>query len=173
MISHFLEFAAIIGLAVYLYHCKAYLSRRNAKPWDSIVAQLQPDFSASLRNAQFLRKEGRHATPQEMWQRVRGAYGLCAMYRNARVMMEMADYAARNSDSVDRKLLAALRRDAMQIRIRVAMALGQYAFTQVNERISANALSAASMYTEMAAGTRKLLHVNAGFAVPAYMGSMA
>jgi hypothetical protein len=173
MISYLLEFAAIVGLAAFLYRHKAYLRRRNAKPWDSIVAQLQPDFSASLRNAQFLREEGRHATPQEMWQRVHGAYGLCAMYRNARIMMEMADYAARNGNKVDRELLATLRSDALHIRVRVAMALGQYAFSQVNERISANALTAASMYTEMAARTRQLLQANAGFAVPAYMGSMA
>jgi hypothetical protein len=173
MISYLLEFALIAVMAVYFCRWKANQRRRNAQSWDSIVAQLRPDFSASMQTAQFLREEGQNAAPEEMWQRVHGAHGLCAMYQNARVMMEMADYAARNSDSVDRELLAALRNDALQIRVRVVMALGQYAFSQVNERICANALSAASMYTEMAERTRQLLQVSAGFAVPAYMGSMA
>jgi len=55
-----------------------------------------------------------------------GSKGLWVMYQNARTMMEMADYAAKNSDTVDRLLLETLRSDAMQIRVCVLMALAQY-----------------------------------------------
>jgi hypothetical protein len=94
------------------------------------------------------------------------------MYENARVMLEMADYAARNSDSVDRELLATLRSDAMQIRVCVLTALAKYAFSQVNESICANVSRAASMYTEMAARTAELLQMNGGDMVPDFVPAM-
>jgi hypothetical protein len=65
----------------------------------------------------FLWKEGLSATPEDAWQRMEGPKGLWVMYQNARVMLEMADYAARNSESVDRLLVETLRSDAMQIRL--------------------------------------------------------
>jgi len=113
-----------------------------------------------------------NVTPEEKWQLVRGAQGLWTMYENASVMLEMADYAARNSDTVDRELLATLRRDAMQIRICVLSALAKYAFSQVNESICANVSNAASMYTEMAARTAELLQVNGGNMVPNLVPTM-
>src|ERR1035438_8006479 len=70
--------------------------------------------------------------------------------KNARVMLEMADYAMRNSDSVDRVLLETLRSDAMQIRVCVMMALAQYAFSHASEGVRVNAFRAASMHTGMA-----------------------
>ena len=97
---------------------------------------------------------------------ISGAQGLWTMYENASVMLEMADYAARFSDSVDRELLATLRSDAMQIRVSVLSTLAKYAFSQVNESISANVSNAASMYTEMAARTAELLQANCGNMVP-------
>jgi len=44
-----------------------------------------------------------------------GAAGAVAMYKNAGVMMEMAEFAARNS-AIDPALLEMLRSDAAQIR---------------------------------------------------------
>jgi hypothetical protein len=173
MISYLLEFAVVAVIAFYFFRWRAAVRRRNTQSWDSIVSRLRTDWNANELNAHLRREEVQRATPEENWQRIHGAEGLCAMYQNAGVMLEMADYVARNSDSVDRELLGALRSDATQIRVRILMALTQYAVRQVNEGISANALSAASMYAEMASRTRQLLQVNAGFAMPAYSGSMA
>ena len=39
------------------------------------------------------------------------------MYQNARVMLEMADYAAKHCEGVDRLLVETLHSDAMQIRV--------------------------------------------------------
>jgi RES domain-containing protein len=101
-----------------------------------------------------------------------GPKGLWAMYQNARVMLEMADYAAKNSDEVDRLLLETLRSDAMQIRLCVLMALGQYAFSQASEGVRVNAFRAASMYTGMAARMTQLLQDHAAVIVPDFVAAM-
>jgi hypothetical protein len=113
-----------------------------------------------------------NVTPEEKWQLIRGAQGLWTLYENASVMLEMADYAARNSDSVDGEMLATLRSDAMQIRVCVLTALAKYAFSQVNESISVNVSHAASMYTEMATRTAELLQANCGNMVPDLVPTM-
>ena len=117
-------------------------------------------------------KEMLSATSGDVWQRLEGPKGLCAIYQNAGVMLEMADYAARNSGSVDRKLLAALISDAMHIRLYVLIALGQYAFSQVNESICMNAFHAASIYVEMAARMTQLLQDQASAIVPDFVAAM-
>ena len=94
------------------------------------------------------------------------------MFENARVMLEMADFAARNCDSVDHELLETLRSDAMQIRISVLMTLARYACSQVNEGICINAFRAASMYTGMAARMTQLLQVNAAGMLPEFVAAM-
>jgi hypothetical protein len=161
--------AVIAGVALYLGHLRAAERRRNAQSWDSLVAQLRLDWSARELS------DGTKAigtTPETVWQRMEGPKGLCVMYQNARVMMEMADYAARNSDSVDRKLLETLRSDAMRIRVYVAIALGQYAFRQLNVSICVNAYRAASMYVEMSGRMTELLQVQAAGLVPDFSAAM-
>jgi hypothetical protein len=120
----------------------------------------------------FLWKEGLSATPEDAWQRMEGPKGLWVMYQNARVMMEMADFAAKNSNNVDRLLLETLRSDAMQIRVCVLMALAQYAFTQASEGVRINAYRAAEMYTGMAARMTQLLQDQAAVIVPDFVAAM-
>ena len=120
----------------------------------------------------FLWKEGLNATPEEAWQRMEGPKGLWVMFQNARVMLEMADYAAKSSGGVDRVLLETLRSDAMQIRLCVLMALAQYAFSQASEGVRVNAFRAAQMYTGMAARMTQLLQENAAVIVPDFVAAM-
>jgi hypothetical protein len=101
-----------------------------------------------------------------------GPHGLWVMYQNARVMLEMADFAAKNCDSVDRLLLETLRSDAMQIRVCVLMALAQYAFSHASEGVRVNAFRAASMYTGMAARMTQLLQENAAMLIPDFVAAM-
>jgi len=101
-----------------------------------------------------------------------GPHGLWVMYQNARVMLEMADFAAKNCDAVDRLLLETLRSDAMQIRVCVLMALAQYAFSHASEGVRVNAFRAASMYTGMAARMTQLLQDNAAVLVPDFVAAM-
>jgi hypothetical protein len=172
MILPLLQIGAIAGAAVCLYGFRAAMRRRNARSWDSLVARLRKDCSFRELGDQSVWNGELNTTPEEKWQLIHGAQGLWAMFENTSVMMEMADYAARNSDSVDPELLANLRSDALQIRVYVLAALGRYAFSQVNESISANVTHAAGMYTEMAARTSQLLQVNGGNMVPNFVAAM-
>jgi len=172
MIFPLLQIAAIALVALYLGRWRRGVRRRNAQSWDSLLARLRPDWSARELSDHFLWKEGLSATPDDAWQRMEGPKGLWVMYQNAKVMLEMADYAAKNSETVDRVLLETLRSDAMQIRLCVLMALGQYAFSQASEGVRVNAFRAASMYTGMAARMTQLLQENAAIVVPDFVAAM-
>jgi hypothetical protein len=172
MILLLLQIAAISAIAFYLGHWRRSARRRNAQSWDSLLAQLRPDWSARELSDHFLWKEGINATPEDAWLRMEGPKGLWVMYQNARVMLEMADFAARNCGSMDRLLVETLHSDAMQIRVCVLMALTQYAFTQASEGVRVNAFRAASMYTGMAARMTQLLQEYAAVLVPDFVAAM-
>jgi len=166
------QIAAIAGIALYLIRWVKSARRRNAQTWESLLARLRPDWSARELSEHFLWKEGLSATPEDAWRRMEGPKGLWVMYQNAQVMLEMANYAARNSEDVDRLLLETLRSDAMQIRLCVLMALGQYAFSQASEGVRVNAFRTASMYTGMAARMTQLLQNHAAMMVPDFVAAM-
>jgi len=172
MILPLVQIAAIAAIALYLVRWRMSVQRRNEETWDSLLARLRPDWSARELSDHFLWKEGISATPDDAWQRMQGPHGLWAMYQNTRVMLEMADFAARNCQHVDRLLIETLRSDAMQIRVCVLMALGQYAFTQASEGVRINAYRAAQMYTGMAARMTQLLQDNAASMVPDFVAAM-
>jgi hypothetical protein len=172
MILIAIQIAAITCLGYYFFRWRRAVRRRNAQSWDSLLARLRPNWSARELSEQFLWKEGLNATPQDAWQRMEGPKGLWVMYQNAQTMMEMADFAAKNSETVDRLLLETLRSDAMQIRVCVVMALAQYGFTRASEGVRINAFRAATMYTGMAARMTQLLQENAPIMVPDFVAAM-
>lgn len=152
----------------FLLRARAETKRRNAQTWDQLVARLEPGWNP-IQLGRCL--ESQDATPEERWERLRGARGLYVMFQNAKVMMEMADYAARNGSAIDRELLAELRSDALQIRVSVVIALTQYALHQVNERICSNATRAAAMYKNMSVRMSDVLQVS-GQLAPQLVGAM-
>lgn len=153
---------------MFLVRWRAQAKRRNAQTWDQLVARLEPGWNAKQLGECISDQD---ASVEERWERFHGARGLFVMFQNARVMLDMANYAARNCETVDRQLIAALRSDALQIRVSVVVALSQYAMHRVNERICANALQAASMYREMTARMNELLDVSGGQLAPAFVGA--
>jgi hypothetical protein len=172
VISTLLSIAGLAGAVIYLARWRAAQRRRNAQSWESIVARLRPDWNAGEAGDPSFWKDGANGTLEEKWHRARGVEGLWAMYENARVMLEMADYALRNSASVDRDLIAGLRHDAVQIRVFVFNALVRYAFSRVNESICANAARAAAIYAGMTARTAELLEGDFGRLAPNFVASM-
>jgi hypothetical protein len=172
MILLLVQIAVVASVAYYLFRWRSAVNRRNAQTWDSLLARLRPDWSARELSEHFLWKEGVDATPEDAWGRMEGPKGLWVMYQNARVMLEMADYADRNCKGVDRLLLETLRSDAMQIRVCVLMALTQYAFSQASEGVRINAFRAASMYADMAARMTQLLQANAAAIIPDFVAAM-
>jgi hypothetical protein len=172
MILALLQIALVSAVVVYFVRWRASVRRRNNQTWDSLLAQLRPEWSARELNDQFLWREGVNATRDDAWVRMEGPKGLWVMFQNARVMLEMADFAAKHDAEVDRVLLETLRSDAMQIRVCVLMGLAQYAFSQAGEGVRVNAFRAATMYTGMAARLTELLQNHAGFVLPDFVAAM-
>ena len=166
------QIAAIVAITLYLIRWRMGVRRRNSQTWESLLARLRQDWSARELSDHFLWKEGLSATPEDAWKRMDGPKGLWVIYQNARVMLEMADFAARNCEGVDRLLVETLRSDAMQIRVCVLTALVQYAFSQASEGVRVNAFRAASMYTGMAARMTQLLQEHAAVLVPDFVAAM-
>jgi hypothetical protein len=172
MMLSVLQIAVLFAIALYLVRWRRSVRRRNSQNWDTLIARLQSDWSARELSDHFLWQEGLSATPEDAWRRMEGPKGLWAMYQNTRVMLEMADYAAKHCEGVDRLLIETLHSDAMQIRVCVLMALAQYAFTQASEGVRVNAFRAAAMYTGMAARTTQLLQNYAPVMVPDFVAAM-
>jgi hypothetical protein len=172
MILSFFQIAVVAVIALYLIAWRSRVRRTNAQCWDSLLARLSPEWSARELSEQFLWKEGLDATPEDAWRRMHGPKGLWIMYQNAGVMLEIADYAARNSESVEPLLIETLHSDAMQIRVCVLTALAQYAFSRAGEGVRVNAFRAASMYAGMAAHMTQLLQANAATVVPDFVAAM-
>jgi hypothetical protein len=172
MILLVFQIAAIALLAGYLGTWRWRLRSRNAQSWNSLLAQLRPDWSARDLSDHFLWQEGLNATCEDVWQRLEGPRGLWVMFQNSRVLLQMADYADRHGSGVDRLLLETLRSDAMQIRLCVLMSLAQYAFSYAGEGFRVNALRAASLYTSMAARMTGLLQENAANILPDFVAAM-
>ena len=167
-----LQILAITLVAVCLSIARSAMRRRNAQSWDAIVSRMRPDPRVKSLADESIWNGSMNVTPEEKWRLIRGAQGLWTIYENARVMLEMADYTARNSNSVDLELLAALRSDAMQIRVCVITALAKYALSHVNESICVNVTRAANLYTEMTARTAELLQVNGRSMAPNFVPAM-
>lgn len=172
MILHLLQFFAFASVAIYFAYRRAGLRKRNTQSWDSLLSRLRVDWSARELSENFLWKEGIDATPNDAWQRMEGPNGLWVMYQNSRVMLEMADFAARNNPDVDKLIVETLRSDAMQIRVCVLVCLAQYGFSQASEGVRINAFRAAAMYTGMAARMTELLQNHAAGVLPDFVAAM-
>jgi hypothetical protein len=176
MLFPLLQIAIVGVLLVYLGKWRVKLRRRNIQSWDSLLCRLRSDWSASELSNQFLWKEGVTATHDDIWERIDGPRGLWAMYQNASVLLEMADYAADSSpagsEPIDPMILEALRSDAMQIRLCVLMALAQYALSKATEGVKVNAFRAANQYSGMAARMTALLQEHAAVVLPDFVAAM-
>ena len=166
------QITVLAAIAYCICRWRISARRRNAQTWDSLLSRLRPDWSAKELSDRFLWKEGLDATPEDAWRRMEGPKGLWVIYQNAKVMMEMADYAVRHCEGVDPLLVSTLHSDALQIRVCVLAALAQYAFTSASEGVRINAFRAASIYTGMAARTTELLQTYAAAKVPDFVAAM-
>jgi hypothetical protein len=172
VILQVLEIAAVVAVALYLVRWQKNVRARNAQTWETLLAKLRPEWSARELSDHFLWQEGLSATPEDAWQRMEGPKGLWVMYQNASVMMQMADFAAKHYEGVDRLLVETLHSDALQIKVCVLSALTQYAFRHAGEGVRVNAYRAASIYTGMAARTTQMLQAHAAVMVPDFVAAM-
>ncbi|MGO9434470.1 MAG: hypothetical protein ACLPH3_09345 [Terracidiphilus sp.] len=167
-----LQIVAVALVVGYLAYLRISVGRRNKQSWESLIARLQTGWSGRQLSEHFLWKEGVSFTPDETWVHIQGTRGLWAMHKNAGVMLQMADFAARHGESVDPQLLQTLRSDAMQIRICTLKTIIQCTFSQASDSVRYNAFRAASMYTGMSARMAQLLEGSASSALPAFVAAM-
>jgi hypothetical protein len=156
-----LEVCLVISIALYLGFWRIGIRRRQSQAWGRLVEQLQVNGIAPELNDRILTEENL-VSPEERRQRIQDAHGLWSMYEDARVMLDMANFAAANSSIVDSELLADLRRDAMQIRVCVMIELSRRACAQVNESTYGNIARATAIYSDMVSKMADLLQANSG-----------
>ena len=171
MILSGLQIGALCSIVLYFGWWRFAAHRRSGRTWEQMLSDLHGNWTARGLSEHFPYKEGLSASPDHIWKLMGGPAGLWAMYKNARVMIEMADYAAHNGN-VDAALLMALRTDATQIRICALRSLIQYAINQASESVRIEAFAVASRYTGMAARMTQLLQDAGSPALPAFVAAL-
>jgi len=169
--SAMLQLAVVVLSAAFLCWRRADMVRRNKQSWETLVARLKPNWDA--RELIDFPLPGDLSRPS-LWKklgRIHGSKGLRTIYKNAGVMLEMADYAAHNCATLDPSLLESLRSEAMQVRVQVLAALAKHAAYMAGESFSMNVLRAESAYAEMVLGITELLEVSAPDALPSFVSA--
>ena len=166
MFSASVEIGVILSLAMYFVIARVNFRRRQRCAWDRLVAQLQVKSLGPELSFQLYRSPDTPSTPLERWQARQGAFGLWSMYENARIMLDLANYASENSTAIDPELLANVRSDAMQIRVYVLLALSKYACSQVNESTCENVARATATYRSMEHKMVELMQASGELLVP-------
>jgi hypothetical protein len=139
-------------MLAYAGYWRSRHSKRRSESWDQIVAKLRPnDWGYEGVVQRYLYSDQVSATPEDIWGKISGAKGLWAMYCNAPVLVQLADYAAEHGDagSVPEDLLESIRSDAFHIRMCVLMALAQHVFSNSSVAARVSAHRAAISYTVM------------------------
>jgi hypothetical protein len=148
--------------------------RRNAG-WDSILSRFRShsEFGFAEISERYLYSPGIQASPQNIWPRINGADGLWAMFVNAGVLMELADYAAEHgSEQIPEMLIEELRSDALQLRLAVLVGLVRYGFSRSGVSASVNAHRAACAYGAMLAHMTTLFQEHSALFFPRFLEAM-
>ncbi|MBT9333364.1 hypothetical protein [Paracidobacterium acidisoli] len=169
-----LQVLGITFLLAYAVYWRRGQTRRRAATWESIVARLRSnsEFGFDQVAEKYLYAEGINATTEDIWPRIDGANGLWAMYTNAGVLMELADYTAAHASNIPEELIENLRSDAFQVRTAVLMALVKYAFSHSRVASSVNAHRAASAYSGMLAHITTMFQDHSALFFPRFLEAM-
>jgi hypothetical protein len=177
MLIEFFQILVVGFLVVYVREWKNKLKRRHLN-WNQMLMTLRVnDWGLEEICERYLWKEGINATPENIWHRISGPKGLWAMYENAGILLQMAEYAAEQNfnmgqDDVDENLLASLRSDAFHLRLHVLMALGEFALTSRGKNTGVNTYRAATLYIGMMARLTKLLQDHATHLLPEFVAAV-
>ncbi len=148
--------------------------KRRATSWSAIISQLRcNDWGIEEITERYLYKSEVQVTTQDVWQRISGCKGLWAMYKNCPVLVQLADYAAEHGNNVDREMLEGLRSDAIQIRLCVMLALGQYVFSASPVGASVNAHRAVATYSAMMVKLTAFIQEYSTPLFPSYLDAVA
>jgi hypothetical protein len=174
MILPIISIASVLLMAAYAVYWRRNQAKRRAADWDTIVGRLRSnsEFGFSEITDRYLYSDEINATPADIWRRIDGANGLWAMFTNAGVLMELADYATEHGQDVPEQLIEELRSDALQLRIAVMISLTKYAFSRSGVAASVHAHRAASAYSGMLAHMTTLFQEHSALYFPRFLESM-
>ena len=175
MILPILTLAATAIPAAYAVYWRRNQAKRRNADWDSILSRFRShsEFGFAEITERYLYSPGIQATPQDIWPRIRGAQGLWAMFVNAGVLMELADYAAAHGgEAIPELLIEELRSDALQLRIAVLVALARYGVSRSGVSASVNAHRAACAYSAMLAHMTTLFQEHSTLFFPRFLEAM-
>lgn len=150
-------------------------SKRRAESWEEIVAKLRPnDWGYENVANRYLYSDQVNATPEDIWPRISGPKGLWAMYLNAPVLVQLADYASEHGDGtlVPEELLEGIRTDAFHIRMCVLMALAQHVFSRSSVAARVSAHRATVAYTAMLARMTATFQDHSAMLFPKFLDAM-
>jgi hypothetical protein len=174
MILPIISTASITGMVAYAIYWRRHQAQRRTADWDSIISRLRSnsEFNFSEVTDRYLYSDEINATPADVWKRIDGANGLWAMYTNAGVLMELADYATEHGEDVPEQLIEELRSDALQLRMAVVISLVKYAFSRSGVAASVHAHRAATAYSAMLAHMTTLFQEHSALYFPRFLEAM-
>jgi hypothetical protein len=162
-----------VAALAYAGYWRKHHSKRRAETWDEIVQKLRPnDWGYEEVTQRYLYSDQISATSEDVWERISGAKGLWAMYCNAPVFAQLADYAAEHGDGVPEELLVSIRTDAFHIRISVLMALAQHVFSRSSVAARVSAYRATSAYTGLLVRMTSVFQEHATLLFPNFLDAM-
>lgn len=148
-------------------------SQKRAEGWEAIVAKLKANnWGLEEISERYLYGSGIKASTHEIWEKISGLRGLWAMYLNAPVLVQLADYAAEHGEGVSEELLESLRSDAFQIRLCVLMALAQHILSRSSVASAVNAHRATEIYSTMLNRLTLLFQEHSTMLFPRFLAAM-
>ncbi len=161
-------------MLAYAGYWRRRYSKRRAESWDEIVLKLRPnDWGYETVANRYLYSDQITVAPDEVWERISGAKGLWAMYCNAPVLVQLADYASEHADgAVPEELLESIRTDAFQIRMCVLMAMAQHVFSRSSIAAQISAHRATAAYTAMLARMTAVFQDHSALLFPKFLDAM-
>ncbi len=162
-------------LLAYAGYWRKHHSKRRSESWDNIVAKLRPnDWGYENVTERYLYSDQINATPEDVWDRISGARGLWAMYCNASVFVQLADYASEHGSEqgIPEELLESIRTDAFHTRICVLMALAQHVFSRSAVAPKVNAHRATQTYSALLRRMTFVFQEHSAILFPRFLDAM-
>jgi hypothetical protein len=173
MVVPLLQVLVTMLLLLYAAHWRRRQAKKSGESWEAIVSRLQSnDWGLEDVSERYLYSGAITASTRDIWQKIEGAKGLWAMYRNAPVLVQLADYAAEHGEGVSEELLESLRSDAFQIRVCVLMALAQHVMSRSSVAADVNAHRATATYSAMLNRLTVLFQEHSTMLFPRYLDAM-
>lgn len=163
-----LQTGVVFAVAVCLGCWVVAQRRRAAQSWQQLIARLRLHDAETAVGALSFDPE----TPVSWHARRAAMRSVWALFSNAGIMLQMADFAARNGAEIDPEILADLRMDALQTRFYALGTLRRLATQAARDAATMNALRAQAAYAEMTLRLTELLEVRAAGAVPAFIAAV-